>query len=185
MLQQDRQQQPGIAGIALGARRLEGIPEVSRRVRVHREQHQLRELEEHIHQRTSRLLQTHRDRPAAKTLAQIRYPRHHRFRRVVEFALFPLLGTGGDELPVVLLIGPVEGYKRGIFRLLLNWGGHFMTLFLRHTDSPFHRLMSGQTWLRRKAYSESGTRQHLSIRYWTQAHPAARDTPQDIACRRP
>lgn len=28
---------------------------------------------------------------------------------------------------------------------------------------------------------ESGTRQHLSIRHWNQAHPAARDTPQDIA----
>jgi len=29
---------------------------------------------------------------------------------------------------------------------------------------------------------ESGTRQHLSIRHWNQAHPAARDTPQDITC---
>src|SRR4030095_3945212 len=86
-----------------------------------------------------------------ETHVQIHHPRRHRLRRVFQFALLLLLGTGHHQFPVVLLIGPVDGHKRGPFRLARC---RYYRSFLRHSLLSFSiDLTSGQTWLPRKAYS--------------------------------
>jgi hypothetical protein len=66
--QQQIQQGFGVAGVALGSGRSKGLPVTCGRGGVNREQHQVRVLGEHIHQRPARLLQNHRNGLTAKPL---------------------------------------------------------------------------------------------------------------------
>src|SRR5215472_13802604 len=115
MAQQQVQQEPCVVRIVLGAGSTEPFPVSRCGGGVHREQHQVGVLGQHIDQSSARLLQTYSDGAAAKPLLQARGPSLHRLRRVLQFPLLLLLAAGWYQFPVMLLVGPVDGYKRGPF----------------------------------------------------------------------
>src|SRR5260370_14735083 len=69
---------------------------------MHRKQHQVRVLGQHVDQRSTRLLQTHGNGPAAKPLLQAGCPDLDGFRGIVQFSSFKPLRASGEEPPEIL-----------------------------------------------------------------------------------
>jgi hypothetical protein len=105
--EQQLQDETTIAGIALGARGIEGLSVVRYRVRVDREEHQVDIFAEHGDQRAACLLQTYGDGTAGKAQCQLRRPSLNGLWGIVELAALPF-AIRGSHRPKVFSIGPVD-----------------------------------------------------------------------------
>jgi hypothetical protein len=174
MLQQQIQQQLGIARVVFGAGRKEGLPVGCRHPRRHRVEHQVCVFDEHIHYGAAFLFQSDGDGASAEALVQFRSPNLHRFWRIFQFPLLNLPAFDRLHYPEMLLVAPVNGRKRSPVRFRwYRWYVFQHHLFL---------LSGGLVWFRRKSYSRSRTRRLLSIRSGTKHIPPLEALRVGIGC---
>ena len=159
----------GITGIVFGARGHEGLAAGGRHGRGHGEQDQVRVRQKQVHDRSSLLFQGHGDGLAGEAAMQVGDPDRDGFGRIVNDALFSLAAAGGLENPSMFLASPVEADEPspGWF-----WGGNGG---IRHVPNSFPE---GLAWFHESLIVESRNGKLLSIRFWNQAHPAARTAPR-------
>src|SRR6516225_10836498 len=133
-----------------------------------RVQPQVRILAELIDQGSTGLLQRHGDRTPAETMVQSGGPLRKLLRSLLQFPAFAGLGAGHQQLPTMLLIGPIDTHKSRKIRL-----GRLSIHELRHESSPpSHSRLLGSA---ETPIVESGTRHHLSIRLGTKASRCSND----------
>ena|ERR1017187_8275156 len=169
MSQQQVQNPAGVARIVFGARGYERLAVRGGHRCGHGEQDQVRVGEKQVHNRSSLLFQGDGDGLAVEAAVQIGGPDRDRLWSVVDPALIAFAAIGGLENPSMFLAAPIQGDESGPNGLR---GGAYR---ISHKPTLLRRgwLGSGESLI-----VESRTGKLLRIRFWNQAHPAARTAPR-------
>jgi len=108
MLDQEREEQPRIGPIVLGAVRTERLAEAAHAARIDGIENQERGVEERVDERPTRGFDGNPNRPPGEASGQLREPLRNRFRRVFEAELLHAVGARGLQRDIVVILRPID-----------------------------------------------------------------------------